>query len=57
MYASLFGMSGALHLAAFEQPARQVFFGNLGERVLDTGSAFPYIRESRLFPTAWKHSS
>jgi len=31
MYASLFGISGALHLAVFEQPAKQVFFGNLSE--------------------------
>jgi hypothetical protein len=29
MYASLFGISGVLHLAVFEQPAKQVFFGNL----------------------------
>jgi hypothetical protein len=29
MYASLFGISGALHLAVFEQPVRQVFFSNL----------------------------
>jgi hypothetical protein len=28
MYASLFGISGALHLAVFEQPAKQVFLGN-----------------------------
>jgi hypothetical protein len=29
MYASLFGISGALHLAVFEQPEKQVFFRNL----------------------------
>jgi hypothetical protein len=31
MYASLFVISGALHLAVFEQPAKQVFFTNLPE--------------------------
>jgi hypothetical protein len=29
MYASLFGISGALHLDVFEHPAKQVFFSNL----------------------------
>jgi hypothetical protein len=29
MYASLFGISGALHLEVFEQPESQVFFSNL----------------------------
>jgi hypothetical protein len=29
MYASLFGISGALHLVAFEQPAKQVLISNL----------------------------
>jgi hypothetical protein len=29
MYASLFGISGALHLDVFEQPEWQVFFSNL----------------------------
>jgi hypothetical protein len=29
MYASLFGISGALHLAVFEQPEQQVFFSDL----------------------------
>jgi hypothetical protein len=29
LYASLFGMSGALHLAVFEQPAKQLLFSNL----------------------------
>jgi len=29
MYASLLGMSGALHLGIFDQPAEQVFFSNL----------------------------
>jgi len=29
MYASLFGISGALHLDVFEQPEHQVFFSNL----------------------------
>jgi len=29
MYASLFGTSGALHLAVFEQPVKQVFSSNL----------------------------
>jgi hypothetical protein len=29
MYASHFRISGALHLAVFEQPANQVFFNNL----------------------------
>jgi hypothetical protein len=29
MYASLFGISGALHLDIFEQPEEQVFFSNL----------------------------
>jgi hypothetical protein len=28
MYASLFGISGALHLYVFEQPEHQVFFNN-----------------------------
>ena len=31
MYVSLFGISGALHLDIFEQPAKQVFFSNLLE--------------------------
>jgi len=29
MYASLLGMSGALHLDIFDQPAQRVFFSNL----------------------------
>ena len=29
MYASLFGISGALHLDIFEQPEQHVFFSNL----------------------------
>jgi hypothetical protein len=29
MYASLFQISGALHLDVFEQPEEKVFFGNL----------------------------
>jgi hypothetical protein len=29
MYASLFGISGALHLAVFEQPVQEVFFSTL----------------------------
>jgi len=29
MYASLFGISGALHLAVFEQPAQAMFFKDL----------------------------
>ena len=29
MYASLFEISGALHLEAFEQPEQKVFFSNL----------------------------
>jgi hypothetical protein len=29
MYASLLGISDALHLAVFDQPALQVFFSNL----------------------------
>jgi len=29
MYASFFGISGALHLDVFEQPETQVFFSNL----------------------------
>jgi len=29
MYASLFGILGALHLVVFEQPEHQVFFSNL----------------------------
>jgi hypothetical protein len=29
MYVSFLGISGALHLAVFEQPVEQVFFGNL----------------------------
>jgi len=29
MYASLFEISGALHLDVFEQPEEKVFFGNL----------------------------
>ena len=29
MYASLFEISGALHLDAFEQPEQKVFFSNL----------------------------
>jgi hypothetical protein len=32
MYASLFGISGALHLAVFEQPVKQVSFRNLLNR-------------------------
>jgi hypothetical protein len=34
MYASLFGISGALHLDVFEQPEHQVFFSNLLEEKL-----------------------
>ena len=34
MYASLFGISGALHLDVFEQPEHQVFFSNLLEKWL-----------------------
>jgi hypothetical protein len=33
MYASLFVISGALHLDVFEQPEQQVFFSNLLEDV------------------------
>jgi hypothetical protein len=29
MYASFLGISGALHLNIFQQPAHQVFFSNL----------------------------
>jgi hypothetical protein len=29
MYASLFGISGALHLDVFEQPEQRMFFSNL----------------------------
>jgi len=29
MYVSLLGISGALHLAVFEQPVKQVFFSDL----------------------------
>jgi len=29
MYVSFFGISGALHLAVFKQPAQQVFFSDL----------------------------
>jgi len=29
LYASLFGISDALHLAVFDQPEQQVFFSNL----------------------------
>jgi hypothetical protein len=29
MYASLLGIAGALHLAVFEPPVKQVFFINL----------------------------
>jgi len=29
MYVSFLGISGALHLAVFEQPVEQVFFSNL----------------------------
>jgi len=29
MYASLFGISGALHMDVFEQPEHPVFFSNL----------------------------
>jgi len=32
MYVSFLGISVALHLAVFEQPAQQVFFGNLLEK-------------------------
>jgi len=32
MYASLFEISGALHLDVFEQPDHQVFFSNLVEK-------------------------
>ena len=31
MYASLFGILGALHLDVFEQPEQPVFFSNLLE--------------------------
>jgi hypothetical protein len=33
MYASILGISDALHLDVFEQPAKQVFFTNLLESV------------------------
>ena len=39
MYASLFGISGALHLDLFEQPEHQVFFGNLPVR--GSGNVIP----------------
>jgi hypothetical protein len=29
LYASLIGISGALHLNAFDQPAQDIYFGNL----------------------------
>jgi hypothetical protein len=32
MYASLLGISDALHLDVFDQPAMQVFFSNLLEQ-------------------------
>jgi len=31
MYASIFGISGVLHLDVFEQPEQHVFFSNLPE--------------------------
>jgi len=34
MYASLFGISGALHLVAFEQPAKQVLISNVSAFLL-----------------------
>jgi hypothetical protein len=34
MYASLFEISGALHLDVFEQPEQQVFFSSLLDREL-----------------------
>ncbi len=38
MYASLFEVSGALHLDVFEQPEQEVFFSNLLEhRIQETG--------------------
>jgi hypothetical protein len=33
LYASLFGISGALHLDVFEQPATLIFFSMLFEKV------------------------
>jgi len=38
MYASLFEMSGALHLDVFEQPEEKVFFSNPR---CSSGKAFP----------------
>ncbi|MBP1738549.1 MAG: hypothetical protein H6Q48_842 [Deltaproteobacteria bacterium] len=38
MYASLFEVSGALHLEVFEQPEQKVFFSNL--LVSRPGSSF-----------------
>jgi hypothetical protein len=62
MYVSFLGISGALHLAVFEQPVVQVFFTNLLRPsfpfILQKGdgivrSSFPRRRESRLFDILW----
>jgi hypothetical protein len=39
MYASLFGISGALHLDVLEQPEQHVFFSNLPVLRRDTALA------------------
>jgi len=45
MYVSFLGISGALHLAVFEQPAEQVFFSNLliGENLAPPNKIFTQV--------------
>jgi hypothetical protein len=57
MYASLFGISGALHLDVFEQPEHQVFFSNLIEtkllffaRDLSACECFQHLHQRGMIP-------
>jgi len=44
MYASLLGISGALHLAVFDQPAQWLFFSDLLEQKKRRPSTYIPIR-------------
>jgi hypothetical protein len=64
MYASLFGISGALHLNVFEHPEQQMFLSNLLENKAHThGDENQTVRTAPLFqmphrrPTKHKHAS
>jgi hypothetical protein len=55
LYASLFGILGALHLDVFEQPEHQVFFSNLfieEERIKDKGERLK-VKGHSMFPLSF----